>query len=94
MQDGLKSWIGLRDATCPGQWGWISYIGDNCGDPACQDDQLGFSMWSAGEPSGDGHCVEANFGTPGEGRWNDVPCDDRNESRYFICETNGTPCRL
>ena len=56
-------------------WKWIG--GDTCSGSSIP------SWWDAGQPSGDGACVEMRP----NGNLNDIPCGD---ARHYVCEVKGS----
>merc|ERR1712142_764444 len=62
-------WIGASDLNPEKTFVWTN------------GKSLKYTNWKAGQPSGDGDCVEVNFYKPG--LWNDKPC---HVSRKFMCE--------
>ncbi len=70
---GARPWHGLSDSAVEGQWTWVS------GQP------VDFAWWYPGEPNdaGTGEDCGAFHRNPGDGAWNDAPCDN---VRRFVCE--------
>ena len=50
------------------------------------NEQLAFTPWASGQPSGDGSCVAVNIlGSESKvGKWNDLKCTVPN---FFVCES-------
>ncbi len=76
---GEDVWLGLTDARREGFW------------ETPTRDLAAFTAWRAGEPNNVGPSGEdcATWG-PGDGQWNDVPCDIRAQS---ICRGTPEPAR-
>lgn len=73
--DGYSLYIGLSSKL---RWIWLD--GENVSD--------GYSLWSPGQPDGDGRCGtllrDVTWGL--KWRWNDMSCTRRNFAYGYICE--------
>merc|ERR1711953_5137 len=78
LVDGRSAWIGLTDLGTETDFVWMS-DGQNTES---------YDNWDAGEPSGDGDCVELQYDDHEE--WNDLSCDSitggMGEPIYALCQ--------
>ena len=77
----IEYYIGLKKDSKSGEWKWIS---DNSKVSATR----GNFPWAKLQPSGDGNCavMYKNY-RQDYGEFNDLPCDEQEKDRGYICES-------